>query len=83
MSAFVLVGIFTGILITILLKDKSPGYAINAAVGVLGAFVGLFIKDIADIQVIGNLAGAFIFSFMGAFVALAIANLIYLKLFRN
>ena len=78
---FILIGIVAGVLISLVFREKHPGVLPNAVIGVLGAFFGLFIKDVFDVDVGGNLGGAMLFSALGALVLLLPVNLAYRRLF--
>ncbi len=74
---FIIIGIIAAIFITHRFGEKSAGYAVNIVVGIVGSFAGLWLKDLFDIQLLGNLSGAAIFSALGAFLCLIPFNLIY------
>lgn len=74
---FIIIGIVAAIIVTRRFGKKSAGYTVNIAVGVVASFAGLWLKDLFDIQLLGNLSGAVVFSTMGAFIALIPLNLIY------
>ncbi len=73
---FIIIGIVTGVLVHHMLGNKSTGVVPNVILGIIGAFAGLFFKDIFDIQLLGNLGGAALFSFIGALLILVPVNLL-------
>ncbi len=76
-----MIGVIAGFIVSLIFRDKFPGFFPNAIIGVIGAFAGLFFKDVFDIQLAGNLGGAIIFSFLGALAVLLPTNLVYRRLF--
>lgn len=74
---FIIIGIIAAIIITRSFGKRSAGYTVNIIVGIAAAFAGLWLKDIFDIQLLGNLSGAAVFSTLGAFIALILLNFIY------
>ena len=74
---FIIIGIIAAIIVTRGFGDKSAGLTVNIIVGIIAAFCGLWIKDLLDIQLLGNISGAAIFSILGAFIALIPLNLVY------
>lgn len=78
---FVLIGLLVAALFTALFRGHSPGFRINALLGVAGAFVGLWVRDLLDIMDGGPLLGALVAALAGAVVFTGVANL--LGLFRR
>ncbi len=76
MSAFILVGALTGIIVNRLFPRNSLGLPLTIAAGIAGAFGGLFIKDLLEFQMIGNFSDSIIFSFISALFLTSIANLL-------
>lgn len=73
---FVIVGVLSGWLVHWILGRNSSGLGANMIAGVVGAFAGLFVKDLADIQLTGNVTGALIFALVGALLVAGIVNLV-------
>lgn len=74
---FIIIGIVVAIIITRGFGEKSAGYTLNITVGIFAAFLGLWLKDLFDIHLLGNISGAAVFSVLGAIVALVPLNLVY------
>jgi uncharacterized membrane protein YeaQ/YmgE (transglycosylase-associated protein family) len=71
---FVLVGVLIGIATTKLFRNPLR-YIPNILVGVVGSFFGLWLRDIMDWHMGGNLSGALIAAAVGALVATLAVNL--------
>lgn len=76
-AIFLILGLLAGIAFGALFDEKGAGYLPNMIVGVVGAFAGLFFKDVFDIEFAGNFSGAVIFSLLGAASLLILLNLAY------
>ncbi|MBX2878949.1 MAG: hypothetical protein KTR32_03400 [Granulosicoccus sp.] len=72
---FILVGVLIGIATTFLFKNPMR-IAPNVVLGVLGSFFGLWIRDIMDWRLGGNLSGALIAAAAGALTTTIIINLL-------
>jgi len=79
MSPFLLVGIFVGLLINHLFKNSRLSKFSSIILGITGAFIGLFLKDIFDWHFIGNYSGAAVVAFVGAALITTTAHLLSLK----
>jgi len=71
---FILVGVFIGFLTTTLFQNPLR-LAPNVIVGILGSFFGLWLRDILDWHLGGNLSGALIAATVGALVTTLALNL--------
>lgn len=74
---FIIIGIVVAIIIKRRFGEKSAGYTLNITVGVIAAFLGLWLKDLFDIQLLGNVSGAAVFSTLAAVIALIPLNLVF------
>ncbi len=73
---FVLIGLLVAALFTAVFRGRTPGFKLNAIVGVAGAFFGLWIRDLLDIMDGGPFFGSLVASFAGAVVFTGIANVV-------
>lgn len=72
---FILVGVLIGIATTFMFKNPMR-IAPNVVLGVLGSFFGLWVRDIMDWRLGGNMSGALIAAAVGALMATLAINLI-------
>jgi len=73
---FILIGIAIGVATTFLFRNPMRLIP-NVAIGAVGSFFGLWVRDVLDIHAGGNLQGALIAAALGALVATLTANVIY------
>lgn len=79
---FLIIGIAIGVATTYLFRNPMRLIP-NVAIGAVGSFFGLWLRDVLDIHVGGNLQGAMIAAALGALVTTIGANLIYEKVFKD
>jgi len=72
---FILTGVIIGIATTFLFRNPLR-VAPNVIAGVLGSFFGLWIRDIMDWHLGGNLSGALIAAGVGAAITTVALNLL-------
>ena len=82
-SLFVLIGIVTGVVFAKLFKVHSPGVLASCIAGFLGAFFGLFARDVLDVEVGGNLTGAALFATLGAILFNGALLIFYRKIVKG
>ncbi len=73
---FVFVGVLIGIATTFLFKNPMRAVP-NILLGIAGSFFGLWLRDILDLHLGGNLSGALLAASVGALVATVGANLLF------
>jgi uncharacterized membrane protein YeaQ/YmgE (transglycosylase-associated protein family) len=71
----VIVGIIAGWLAGLIMKGHGFGLVMNAALGIIGSFVGSFAFDLVGLHAT-NLLGNIVKATVGAVIVLAIANFI-------
>ena len=79
---FLIIGIAIGVATTYLFKNPMRLIP-NLAIGAIGSFFGLWLRDVLDIHLGGNLQGAMIAAALGALVATVGANLLYDRVFKT
>ena len=72
---FVFVGVLVGIGTTYLFKNPLR-MAPNIILGIAGSFFGLWLRDVADLSLGGNLTGALLAATVGAIILTGIVNLV-------
>lgn len=82
-SLFVLIGIATGVVFSRIFRENAPGLIPSCIAGFLGAFFGLFVKDIFDVELGGNLTGAAVFATLGAVLFNTALLVFYRKIVRG
>ncbi len=75
-AMLVLLGGLCGLVINKLVSDSKLPQPASALIGVIGAFAGLLIRDIADITLGNDLIATVIAALLGAAVLSLIANLV-------
>lgn len=75
---FILVGVLIGIATTFAFRNPMR-IAPNVVLGILGSFFGLWVRDIMDWRLGGNLSGAVIAAAVGALITTVVVNLIMNK----
>lgn len=73
---FALIGLLVAALFSRLFPGRSPGFRINAVLGVAGAFAGLWVRDLLDIMDGGPLLGALLAALAGAVVFTGAVNIL-------
>lgn len=76
---FLIIGILIGVVTTYVFKNPLRLIP-NLAIGAIGSFFGLWLRDVLDIHIGGNLQGAVIAAALGALAATVGANLLYERL---
>ena len=71
----VLMGMGSGVLVCLILKNKEKGLKFSALAGGFGAFAGLMMRDILDDVSGGLIGGALLAALTGAVVLSAIVNI--------
>lgn len=71
-SLFIAIGIIVGSLFYKYYKRRTLPLAICLVLGVLGAFAGLWISDLADLRLIGNVTDGVIFATTGSVLLLGL-----------
>ena len=74
--ATVLIGAIAGWLAGLIMKGSGMGFIINAAVGIVGAFVGSYLFGLIGFSVGSGLLGAIITATAGAVVSLFIFGIL-------
>ncbi len=74
-SVFIAVGVIIGNIFFQLFPHNRISRPLCMGIGVLGAFAGMLLADLADIRLVGNLIDGLLFSAFGSAALLAI-NLI-------
>lgn len=80
MSLFIFVGAAIGSLFYRLFGHHNLSLPMCIGIGVLGAFAGMLLADLADLRLIGNLADALLFSSIGSITLLALNRLLRRKI---
>jgi len=78
MFLFVAVGLIFGILSYKLSDGRRASLPICLILGVMGAFAGMWLADIAEIRIVGNLIDSLLFASLGSTVVLGL-NLLLRK----
>lgn len=73
---FLILGLVIGIATTYLFRNPMR-LVPNIIIGIAGSFFGLWLRDIFDIHIGGNLQGAMIAAALGALTTTVLANLVY------
>ena len=73
---FLFLGLIIGIVTTYLFRNPMRLIP-NIIIGIAGSFFGLWLRDIFDIHIGGNLQGAMVAAALGALTTTVIANLVY------
>lgn len=74
---FVLVGLLIGCATTYLFTSNPMRLIPNILLGIVGSFFGLWIRDIFDIDIGGNLSGALLAAAVGALLLTVPVNIFY------
>jgi len=80
MSIYVVVGVVVGVAFYTLAKKLKASSQLNLwlciLIGVMGAFAGLLLSDLADIHLFGNVIDSLVFSSIGSLLLLTLNSLI-------
>jgi len=80
MSIYIVVGAIVGMLFYTLVKRLKTSLQLNLwlciLIGVMGAFAGLLLSDLAEIHLFGNVTDSLIFSSLGSLLLLTLNSLI-------
>ncbi len=74
---FIFVGVLIGCGSTYLFSSNPLRMLPNIALGIIGSFFGLFVRDIFDLTMGGKLTGALLAAALGALVLTVAGNLVY------
>ncbi len=72
---FILIGVVIGIITTKAFKNPLR-LAPNIIAGIVGSFAGLWVRDVLDVTLGGNLVGALIAVTLGALITTVALNLV-------
>ena len=76
MSLFIVVGAVVGLLFHRMIGNNNLPLPLCMGLGVIGAFVGIWLADIADLHLIGNTIDSIIFAAVGSALVLVLNLLI-------
>lgn len=75
---FIFVGVLIGLATTYLFKNPLRA-APNVLLGIAGSFFGLWLRDIFDLRLGGNMTGALISAAVGALILTVVVNLVFVS----